>query len=1000
VGGTIYGGDFLKLKELKDIVLKSSSDLMKSEGEKAFNSGRVTKIKGKKIDNIYHIYGCVMSETKSSEVNTHIKIDLSKKKLDGVKCTCEDFKELSTTGYLFMCSHLTATAYRFFSLAAKNNTEESEKSQENNSNKQSIGSTNRTNSNIKLVRKVSKAPTYYEVLYGIGKERRKLEPEDLRTFLAGVNYKKIKFNYDSFEFEAPILLKDLPLSFTLKIKNECFVLTTHKQFPVSLNENNDVYLFNWQLYLPSKDQIQKYLPLCEKLKRNGEMLYRKDIENYNKLTSYLSSISSNINISEEVKAFVANFIKPEFHIYEIENNIYCDIKVIYGTEKINILKDDKGKGAIIRDYKKEAKILMELEKYRFIKRNESLMFIGGDEELFDILNKSENNLHCLGNVTFGKGIKHRRIFNSASIEAELLEKEGYYDLAYGIKDMENRELNSMLTSFKQNNRFYKTEKNNFLDFEDEGVKNFFNLIEALNTNEKIETGLMQIDKSKAFYLNEKIKNKNLQFIKGIEVLKDIENALVDINNMDIRVPVNLKATLREYQIDGFKWLKSLSTLGFGGILADEMGLGKTIQTIAFLLLEDETQAKESKKSIIISPTSLIYNWKAELEKFAPSLKVAIIHGEKIERLKLIDNLKDYDVILTTYGTLRMDIEQYENIIFDYCIIDEAQNIKNHLAQNTKVIKEVKSKVRFALTGTPIENNLTELWSIFDFIMPDYLYSKEIFEAKFVLKRESDLEELKLLIKPFLLRRTKNEVMKELPDKIEKKFIVEMTTAQKAVYKSYIKAVREKMKNNSEGKIEVFSYLTRLRQICLDPSLVIDEYKGGSGKLKVATELIEKHIDSQGKVLLFSQFTSALKNIGEKLQENGIPYLYLDGKTKSKDRIKLVDEFNNSEETKVFLISLKAGGTGLNLTSANLVIHFDPWWNPAVEHQATDRAHRIGQRNVVEVIKLVAKGTIEEKIILLQENKKDLIDSVITGELTNSDVLGNLTKEELLDLFRV
>ncbi|WP_291637686.1 DEAD/DEAH box helicase, partial [Clostridium sp.] len=280
-----------------------------------------------------------------------------------------------------------------------------------------------------------------------------------------------------------------------------------------------------------------------------------------------------------------------------------------------------------------------------------------------------------------------------------------------------------------------------------------------------------------------------------------------------------------------------------------------------------------------------------------------------------------------------------------------------------------------------------------------LYSKEIFESKFTIKVEGDLEELKLLIKPFLLRRTKKEVLKELPDKIEKKFIVEMTGVQKAVYKSYIKVVRGEMKNNSEGKIEIFSYLTRLRQICLDPSLVIDDYKGGSGKLKIAMELVEKHINSQGKVLLFSQFTSVLKNIGENLKGKGISYFYLDGKTKSKDRIKLVDEFNNSWEKKVFLISLKAGGTGLNLTSANLVIHFDPWWNPAVEDQATDRAHRIGQRNVVEVIKLVAKGTIEEKIIMLQENKKSLIDSVITGELTSSDVLGKLTKEEILELFR-
>jgi len=348
----------------------------------------------------------------------------------------------------------------------------------------------------------------------------------------------------------------------------------------------------------------------------------------------------------------------------------------------------------------------------------------------------------------------------------------------------------------------------------------------------------------------------------------------------------------------------------------------------------------------------------------------------------------------------MDIKLYEDIVFDYCIIDEAQNIKNYLAQNSKVIKEVKSKVRFALTGTPIENNLTELWSIFDFVMPEYLYTKEVFESKFVYKKECNLGELKLLIKPFLLKRTKKEVLKELPDKIEKKFLVEMTTVQKAIYKSYIKIARDKVKNNDGGKIEVFSYLTRLRQICLDPSLVVDEYTGGSGKIKIATELIQKHIDQEGKVLLFSQFTSVLKNIGKDLVEKDITYSYLDGKTKSKDRIKLVDEFNNSPDIKVFLISLKAGGTGLNLTSANLVIHFDPWWNPAVENQATDRAHRIGQRNVVEVIKLVAKGTIEEKIILLQENKKDLIDSVITGELTNSDALGKLTKEELLEIFRL
>jgi SNF2 family DNA or RNA helicase len=980
----------LKLKELENIVFKSSSDLMKSEGHKVFKEGLVTKIKGKKIDNIYHIYGSVNNKTKTSELNTHIKIDLLKARLDGVKCTCEDFKELSTTSCLFMCSHLTATAYSFFSLTVKNNDKKSgntEKHKENNLNMKS------SNSIIKLIRKVSKGPTYYEAQHAIDKGKTKIDPEELRACLSEVKSEKIKFNYDGFEFEAIILQQNLPLKFTLKIRKEYFVLTTYKQFPVSLNNKSDVYLFNWHLYLPSKNQVLKYDLLCEKLKTNGEILYRKGIDNYNKLIPFLSSISTNIYISEEIKAFAADFIKPEFNIYEIGNNIYCDVKVAYGEDKINILKVDKSKDTLIRNYKEEQKILMELQKYSFAKENERLLFIGGDTELFNILSKSEKSLYCLGNVTFGKGFNRAAIYDYKSTHAMVQEKDDYYEFSYGIHNIENSELNSILKAFNQKKRCYKTRDNNFLDFEDEGVKSFFGLVEALSNNEKIGNGLIRIEKNKAIYLNEKIKNSNASFIIGTEVLENIEDTLLNMKNMDIGVPVTLKGTLREYQIDGFKWLKSLSTLGFGGILADEMGLGKTIQIIAFLLLE------ENKKTIIVNPTTLIYNWKAELEKFAPSLKVAIVHGDKSQRHKIIESLNDYDVILTTYGTLRMDIEQYKDIVFDYCIIDEAQNIKNYLAQNTKVIKEIKANVKFALTGTPMENNLTELWSIFDFIMPNYLYSKDDFESKFVITREGYLKELKLLIKPFLLRRTKKEVMKELPDKIEKKFIVEMTTAQRAVYKSYIKSVREKMRNNSDGKIEVFSYLTRLRQICLDPSLVIDDYKGGSGKLKVATELIEKHIDSDGKVLLFSQFTSALKNIGKSLKAKEIDYLYLDGKTKSQDRIKLVDEFNKSQDTKVFLISLKAGGTGLNLTSANLVIHFDPWWNPAVEDQATDRAHRIGQRNVVEVIKLIAKGTIEEKIILMQEDKKDLIDSVITGELTSSNILGKLSKEELLELFR-
>lgn len=959
---------------------------MKKEGEKAFKEGLVSNIKGKKIENIYHIYGVVKNKAGTKEFNTHIQINLSNKKLEAVKCTCDDFKELSANGYSLMCEHLTASAYRFFSLLSKNNVNENGTEQKLDDDRNYRSEINMT---ARLARKVSGDSTYYEG--NTGSERIKLQPDELRPFLENIKNNKVKLKYEYLEFTAPIFHKDIPLTFTLKDRDEALILTTHKQLPISLNTKHDVFLYKNELYLPSGQQIEKYLPLYKRFKVNNEIIYKKDIDTYNKLLVLLGSISPNINISEEIRNYMSNFLKPSFYIYRLQNSIYCDVKICYGSKEINILNDDKRAIGVIRDFRKEEKIFMDVEKYSFIKEKGRLLFVGGDEELFNILSKNRNSLHSLGTVNFGKGLRDRKIITSSSIIAALQDKDGYFEFSYGLESMELKELNSVLEAYRENTRFYKTKDNGFVDFEDNGLRDFFNLFEILNIDKNIENGLAYIEKNKALYLNETIKNNGINFIKGTERLKEIEDKLNYVGNMNIAQPENLKGTLREYQIAGYRWLKDLSHLDFGGILADEMGLGKTIQTIAFILSE------EGKRALIICPTSLIYNWKDEFEKFAPGIKIGIVHGEKSERAKILDNPQEYEVILTTYGTSRMDEELYRNLMFDYCIIDEGQNIKNPLAQNTKVVKQVNARVRFALTGTPMENNLTELWSIFDFIMPGYLYSSEVFEEKFV-RKEDNLEELKLLIKPFILRRTKKEVMKELPDKIEKKYLVEMEEAQKAVYNTYAEYVRGKIADNSQGKIEIFSYLTKLRQLCLDPALIIDNYEGSSSKLEVAMDLIEEHIESSGKVLLFSQFTSVLDRIGEYLKEKGIKYYHLYGGTKPKERIKMVKEFNSSEDTRVFLISLKAGGTGLNLTSANLVIHFDPWWNPAVENQATDRAHRIGQRNVVEVIKLVAKGTIEEKIVLLQEDKRELIESIITGELENSNLMNKLSKEELLSLF--
>ncbi|MCU9812619.1 DEAD/DEAH box helicase [Paraclostridium sp. AKS81] len=462
--------------------------------------------------------------------------------------------------------------------------------------------------------------------------------------------------------------------------------------------------------------------------------------------------------------------------------------------------------------------------------------------------------------------------------------------------------------------------------------------------------------------------------------------------MDVLVPKELNASLREYQIQGFKWFKTLSHLQFGGILADEMGLGKTIQTIAFLL------SQKNKKSIVVAPTSLIYNWKNEFETFAPNLNILVLHGSKSERKEMLKNIDENDVILTTYTILKNDFSELENIEFDYCIIDEAQNIKNPYSQNSEAVKQVKASVRFALTGTPIENNLLELWSIFDFIMPGYLYSKNKFQEKF-LKTTDNIVELKKQIQPFMLRRLKKEVLSQLPDKIETNFFVEMTEDQKKVYKTYVDDIKEKMKDAdfNKDKITILSYLTTLRQLCLDPSIKIDNYNGESGKINVLNEIVSENIENNHKILIFSQFTSVLKNIGKELENENINYFYLDGQTNPKQRVELVDEFNKSEDVRVFLISLKAGGTGLNLTSADVVIHFDPWWNPAIESQATDRAHRYGQKNVVEVIKLISKGSIEENIIKLQEDKKELIQKIISEDLKNESFIKLLSKEELINL---
>ena len=471
------------------------------------------------------------------------------------------------------------------------------------------------------------------------------------------------------------------------------------------------------------------------------------------------------------------------------------------------------------------------------------------------------------------------------------------------------------------------------------------------------------------------------------------------------LPKTLNAKLRYYQKTGYNWIRTLDAYHFGGILADDMGLGKTVQILSVILSYIE-ESNDSKTSIVVSPSSLTLNWLNEAKKFAPNLKVQVIRGTSAERKRLIENIDKYDLIITSYDLLKRDIQYYKEYSFRYAIADEAQYLKNSTTQNAKAIKQIKSMSRFALTGTPIENSLAELWSIFDFIMPGYLFNYKDFKTKYetpIVKDEDEksLKKLKMLIEPFILRRTKKEVLTELPEKTVTVLNNEMDEEQEKLYLTYLAQAKEELADEIENngfeksQIKILALLTRLRQICCHPKLFIENYKGHSSKLDQCMEIVEDATEAGHKILIFSTYTSMFDLLEKELGARNINYFKLTGSTKVDERIKMVDEFNETNNAKVFLISLKAGGTGLNLTGADMVIHYDPWWNLSAENQATDRAYRIGQKNNVQVYKLITKNSIEEKIYELQKRKSELAQNMLS---TKTTFVNKLSKEDIMKLF--
>ena len=1020
-----------------DLILLSGSKISRIEGKRLYQNKLVSDIKGKKIESIYHIYGKVKDEKIDKYYNVHIKVDLRNKKMAGGNCSCEDYIENKNLHRDFKCKHMMAVAYKFYMLAKKDKKKKGTKEpikiekiqvrieprlkaiKENGIEKyiaefwigdNSLALMKSINEFIYcmenkrflslndnfvynphkhiLNEEAEKIISYInkKISSKDSKEKRiigryfEIKAQDLKEFLMLLeDNKSIFFNYDYVNYKAEVIKEMLPIHFNIKIKEEKISVTTTNKMPIPLNNSLDAFLYDRKIYVPNEEQIKFLKVIYKPLMDKGQVILANNEENLVKILRILSNITEDISLGEGVKRLISSLIKPEFYFTKVNDDIYCKVDINYSIGKITLLKDIN-KLSFIRDNIYEEKIVMEMEKLKFIRDDNKFKFIGEDEDIYNLLSIRFKELLKEGKVYLTKDFKDIRLIKGKDLEYSFIEEdEGYY---FKVKGFTLKELNSALYDMKNKKGFYKTKNNNYLDLQDKTVIRILNILDSLDISDDNIT----IDKNNMLYINESLKNQGTAFDKGEETIKEIDKGLS--NRKQREVPDDLNAKLRNYQVEGFNWLNEIANLKVGGILADEMGLGKTIQIIAFLL------SQKGKKSIVITPTSLIYNWRDEFNKFAPSLNVGIIHGDKKNRVVMME--KDFDVIVTTYGLIKNDYEYYKEKEFDFCIIDEAQNIKNSKAQNTKYVKAIKAGCRIALSGTPMENNLMELWSIFDYIMPGYLLSEAKFKEKYL--KEDMYDELKELIKPFILRRLKKDVIDELPNKIEKKFMVEMEKNQKAVYQSYIKEVRQKLYSGEDNKITVFSYLTKLRQLCLDPSLILDDYVGRSAKIEAALNIVNMAIAENRKVLIFSQFTSVLQKLGSELSEKNIGYLYLDGSTKANKRVEMVKEFNESEDLKIFLISLKAGGTGLNLTSSDLVLHFDPWWNPAIEDQATDRAHRIGQQNIVEVIKLIAKDSVEENIIRLQEDKRELINKVISGEEIGSNVIGKLSRDEIIDLF--
>lgn len=826
---------------------------------------------------------------------------------------------------------------------------------------------------------------------------------DMSCILTKEKVKIPRYNYWYYEDDEPE-------------ESEEYVLKLNIQDYLTLESINRIYVF-YQNKIYTMEKEKRLIKTFEIFQRQDKILIPED-----KLGEFKEFVLPQLrafeteNLPEEIvkEAIVVNKLACKILLdADDKGNIMLELKFCYLDYEFNILesgyKTYVKQHNIIRDVPAETEVIKRIfmDGFELVSGRKEFIMKNSDDIYEFLVHKIEgymNDFEVLATDKFkNKQIKQPKISNiGIRIDNGLLE------LDISKINIDISEIKDILKDYNIKKKYHKLKSGDFLDLTN---NEDLNLLEEMTTTldidySKATKGVVNLPINRSLYLEKLIKsNKELSVSKNkkfTELIDSIGNSEISDN---VEIDKDFEGKLRDYQKVGYKWLKTLEKYKFGGILADDMGLGKTLQIIA--LLKSEAESKNQTTSIVVSPSTLVLNWKAEVEKWCNSIKVLIVRGTAEERIEKLNNYQNYDLIITSYDLLKRDIENYEDKNFKYIIADEAQYIKNSSTQNATSLKSLKGEIKFALTGTPIENSIAELWSIFDFIMPGYLYTYSKFKKKFeepILKfgDKEALSRLKKLISPFVLRRVKKDVLTELPEKNITVMRNEMEREQEKLYLSYLaqtkKEVAEELSDNSfeKSKFKILMLLTRLRQICCHPSLFIENYNGSSGKLKQCLDLVVDAISSGHKILIFSSYTSMFEIMEKELNKLNIEYFKLVGNTPVSKRIEMVDEFNNNASVKVFLISLKAGGTGLNLTSADVVIHYDPWWNISSENQATDRAYRIGQKNSVQVYKLITSNSIEEKINKMQERKEKLSKDVLSTEET---FINKMSKEEILDLFK-